>query len=190
MKKTILAAALGVALSAGGAAAQSAVPVELELRVGAALPQGDIEDGLGTGYTWGINGAYGFNEKLQGYLSYSQAVYGPEEDIDEDVDIKDKGLGAGLRYTIPTAGRIRPWFSAGLAYRSFEVDADGGNISLDSELGFEAGAGIAFDVSPRVSLTPGIGYTSVSLDGDDGEGGEFSADMSSLRIDVGVRVRL
>lgn len=186
MKKTIVAAAaLCAALSATDAAAQTPLPISLEVRAGAAFPSGDI-DGAKTGYTFGANVAYGFTPALEGYLSYSQAAYSPEDD-GEDVDakLKDKGLGLGLRYSFPVPGTVRPWVSVGLARRSVEIDVDGGGVSLDPEIGLEAGAGVAFSVAPRVSITPGVSYSTVSFEDD---GADFK--MAGIRLDVGARIAL
>jgi opacity protein-like surface antigen len=190
MKKTIAAAvALAAALAAGDAAAQTPLPLSLELRAGAAFPQGDIED-VSTGYTFGASAAYGFAPGLEGYLSYSQAVYSPDGGDAEDADAKlrDKGFGLGLRYSFPLPGRVRPWVSAGVARRQMEVDTEDGNITFENEIGYEAGAGVAFDVSPKVSITPGIGYTSFTIDGEEFDSED--AKLGSIRLDVGVRVRL
>ena len=57
----------------------------------------------------------------------------------------------------------------------------------DSDWGFEVGAGNGFAFTNKISITPGVTYTSTSHDI---EGENESINVSHLRVDVGLRVRL
>lgn len=189
-----LMAIAATAVFAGSASAQvpNVTPLAIEVRAGAALPQGDFGDVLKTGYMLGGNLSYNFLPSVGVYAGYSYSSFKPDSDGggEDEGSIVDSGFDAGVRVGVPTPMLpIDPYVRAGLIYHKLEFDGDGGNISLDSELGFEGGVGLGFNVAPKIQLTPEVSYSRFSIDGDD-LGTTEDLNVDNLRLSVGVRVRI
>ena len=190
---TGLFALAATAALAGNAQAQivpNFTPFSIEARGGVALPQGDAAEDLETGLTFGGSLTYNFMPAVGAYVGYTRSSFGIK-DVD-DVKTVDQGFDAGLRLSIPTPLiPIDPFVKAGLVYHQLEFDAEGGNFSSDSELGFEVGAGVGFNILPKLQLTPAVTYSQFKLEAEDPDGGEdFSADFKNLRLDIGLRLRI
>lgn len=187
-----LLAVAATAVLAGNAHAQvpNVTPLSIEVRGGAAFPQGDLKDGLDTGYNLGANVTYNFVPALGVYAGYSLSKFSMDG-VDE-VKFNDRGFDAGLRLSVPTPMiPIDPFVKAGLIYHQIELDGDGGNLSLDSKFGFEVGAGLGFNILPKVQLTPAVTYSQFKADFDDEEEfGSGDVDIKNMRVDIGVRVRI
>lgn len=173
-----VAAALLVAVAARPAAAQlipNFTPFSFEVRGGAALPQGDFGDDADIGLA--LAGSVTFHPApiLGVYAGYSQNEFGD--------DWKDSGIDAGVRASIPTLILpFSPWAKAGIVYHQLENDL----VEFDRELGYELGAGLAWSIFPKLTLTPGVSLTSYSVDG----GALGDLDVRYLKVDIGARLRL
>ncbi len=193
MKKTsaVLVAAAALLAAAGGAQAQMGptTPFALELRGGLAFPTGDFGDGLENGWTAGLNGSFNFTPILGVYAGYTFNSFGVDEDEAgiEDVSVNDKGFDAGLRASFAGMGGFTPFLKGGLVFHEIEFDVDGESVSTDSHLGFEIGGGVEIPLGPRMSFTPGVSFTSYSLDDDELE---EELDVTHIKVDVGLRVRI
>ena len=174
------ALALGAALAlAGTAAAQS--PISLEGRVGAAIPTGDFADDAKTAVTLGGSASLLVAPRVSVYAGYSDTRFGLKG---SDATGVDNGWEIGARVAFPGVG-YSPWIRGGILAHDLKVKQGGVSVDGDSDLGFEAGLGVAYPIAPQVSLSPGISYRqySSSLLGAD-------VDVSYFTLDVGVRVRL
>ncbi|HEX8694064.1 MAG TPA: porin family protein [Longimicrobium sp.] len=194
MKKTTsgLLAALAALSVAGTAQAQlgPTTPFSVEVRGGAALPQGDFGDGLDTGWGLGLNASYNFTPMLAVYAGYSFNSFAVEDDGEEfDADVNDRGFDAGLRAGFAPIGGFSPWVRGGLVFHEIEIEDNDSGLSAttDSNLGFEVGGGLSFPLGPRISVTPGVSYTRYTIDDEDLE---EDLDVSHLKIDIGLHIRI
>lgn len=187
MRRFLSGAAVVAALcSAGAAAAQGpfdiATPISLEARGGIAIPSGDFADVA--------DNAFGFGGSVHLQVAPRVSVYGgysmTEFDLEEvSAEGTDRGWEAGARIAFPGVG-FSPWVRGGLLFHDFEVEAAGVEFDGDDEIGFEVGAGAAFPLGPRVSVSPGFAYRRYSSE-------LFAAndlDVSYLNLDIGLRIRL
>src|SRR5215218_1251044 len=161
--RTVLAPALVLSAAlATRAHAQNTLPVSFELRGGASIPTGDFADGVQTGWSLGGSVLYAPRPNLALYAGFQHDDFSLDDDADvdegTDVGIQDDGLRAGARVSLLLAGlgSVRPWAEGGVLFNRTTVSASDGDVSasVDSDwaLGFEVGAGLAFDVSPKVSI--------------------------------------
>lgn len=197
MNQKITAGLLAVAASAvfaGSAQAQipNITPFSVEVRGGAALPQGDFSDGLKTGYTFGGNVGFQAVPMLGFYAGYTRSSFGIEDNGDDGSRVTDQGFDAGVRFGIPTPLiPIDPFVKVGAIYHKLGVDGDGLDLEFDSELGFEVGAGLGFNILPKVQLTPAVTYSQFNMDsavfGDEDVG---DIEVKNLRADIGLRIRI
>lgn len=198
--RRLLAPALVLsAVLATTASAQGTLPITIEVRGGAAIPTGDFDDGAGTGWGLGATVRYAVTPNVDLFAGFDRFEFGTDEELDdEDIDfgISDSGVRAGARFSFQTLGSVQPWLEGGLLFNRSTVSIGDGTTSIDvnSEwaLGFEAGAGIAVPLSPRVSLTPGVRYRvhEAEFELDEVEEGPQSIDVTYFAIDLGVNIRL
>lgn len=190
MKKSIvgiLAAVASVSL-AGAAQAQNSA-FTIEPRVGLAIPTGDFADlwGVGaelnTGFGASVNVGYDFTPMIGAYAGFSYNTFAVDVD-DEDVSINDTGFDAGIRAQFAgIGGGLSPFLKGGIVYHQLEASDDEAEVELgDQEIGFEIGGGLSFPLGPRISVTPGASYVMFSPEED--------ADVSYVKVDVGLRIRL
>jgi opacity protein-like surface antigen len=147
-------------------AVEAQIPLSIEASVGAVVPTGDFAEGLTTGFGFGVNAAYRVMPMLDVYAGYSWQRFGIEDDPELegiDMDIDDTGFAFGARVNMPMPG-INPWVRAGLIMHQmkFSASAEGMSFSDETDLaaGFEAAAGVAIALAPRISLTPSLSYRS------------------------------
>jgi opacity protein-like surface antigen len=196
MKKTTFAmAALAALALAGSAQAQSALPLSFEGRVGAVLPSGDWGELAKTGI--GLNGNVTFNVTpvLGIYGGYTYNRFGVDEEFGEgeDFNFTEQGFDVGLkaRFAGPTGLGATPFFRGGAIFHKIGVSEDDVSVSGDYKLGFDVGGGVEIPVSPRIMLTPQVGYSQFNpADDDDLEPGEEEINVSNIHLAVGVSIRL
>ena len=178
MKKIAFAGILAAASLAGTAHAQAAAvptsPVSVEVRAGAAFPTGDLSDINKTGYTVGGNVSFAVSPMLSVYGGYTMNSFGFKDEFvndggangDASARLRVSGPEAGVKLNIPTAGGFTPFVKGAALYHrySFSFSGDGGSGSINDDQwrwGFEAGAGVAIPLGPRISVTPAVSYTKV-----------------------------
>lgn len=194
-KISFATAALAAALFAAPAAAQSPIPLALEIRGGIPFATGDFGDrgadigeGLGPGYTVGANATLQLTHTLGVYAGYSYTRF-DVEDFD-DIDVTDKGLDAGVRAAFPTTTGLAPFLKAGLVYHEADVLYEDPQLGVDTdisgrELGFEVAGGVEVPLGRVLSFTPGVSYVQYETDAAFGD-----RRVSYVRADVGLRMRL
>lgn len=196
MNQKIAAGLLAVAASAvfaGSAHAQipNITPFSVEVRGGAALPQGDFGEDLETGYTFGGNVGFQAVPMLGFYAGYTRSSFGIEDNGEDGSRITDQGFDAGVRFAIPTPLiPIDPFVKVGAIYHKLGIDGDGVDFEFDSELGFEVGAGLGFNILPKVQLTPAVTYSQFNVSDDTFDEEGLDLDVKNLRVDVGLRIRI
>ena len=114
--------------------------------------------------------------------TYSRLSFGVEGE--GDASLIDSGLDAGLRYTLPVVASLAPYVRGGLVYHQLEIDTQGGELSTDHGLGFDIGGGLAFPLSPRLSIQPSISYVAYSAGVEN-----VDVDVSYLTLGAGLGYR-
>jgi opacity protein-like surface antigen len=170
MKKAMFALA-GVAVFATVGTASAQLPISVEVRADAAIPTGDFADAVDAAPSFGVNAALGLARGFAVYGGYSRTAF-ELQDLDEEA--VDQGFSAGVTLGIPAARLgVQPYIGAGVLIHDLKIE-DGPD--LDSDLGFEVGAGVALPIASNVRLTPGIGYRRYST--------ELPALLGSVKTDV------
>jgi len=191
---------LGAAL-AQPARAQSVLPLSVEARGGVAIPTGDFDDGTGLGFSVGGTVFFRAAPMVSVYGGFEHAQFTTDDDDDLeglDADITDNGFRLGARFDVPFGSLtgVSPWVEGGATFNrtSFNVsdDESGASVGIDSDrsVGFEVGAGLSFNVAPRISITPGVRYRSHKADFGDTEDGPAEVDVNHFTVDLGVHIRL
>lgn len=196
-KNTMVLTAAAVALTVTSASAQVAgPPISTELRGGTSFPTADFGEGdaVDTGWRFAGNVKLHFTPLLAAYVGYSRAVFGAGDDAGAiDGDVVDSGIGAGIHGSIPRRLLgVSPWVRGGVVYHRADLKGNFSGLSFsiesDRSLGFEAGAGFAFPLGRRLSITPGVSYTSYGAEFEF-QGQSFDEDLSYLTADVGLSAR-
>jgi opacity protein-like surface antigen len=185
MKRLLLV--LMIAVLAAPAGAQS--PLSFEVTGEVAQPTRTFGGAdLDTGYGLGLNVRYRFMPHLAAYggwewhLSRSGGLIAGQK-----LDVEDNGYTLGLRFEHPITARTGYWVRAGGLYNHIEIETEDGHLVSDSGHGFgwEAGGGVAFPLSARLSLTPGVRYRSLKHDVEVG-GVTTSRTLSYMMLGTGV----
>jgi opacity protein-like surface antigen len=187
---------LSAGLVAHAASAQATLPLSFEVRGGVGIPVGDFGDGASTAWSIGGTARYRVASMVDLYAGYDHFDFGADStsDFDSgiDVGITDDGFRGGARFNLPLAMRgVTPWLEGGLLVNRTTVNVSDGttSIGLHSKWtpGFEVGAGLAFALSPKISLTPGVRFREHRAEfdtGDPSSDGTVTADY--FAIDLGV----
>jgi hypothetical protein len=164
--RVLLAAGLGLALSATPAVAQNRFAVDLN--VGGAFPTtefggSDLDPGLGLGFAGNVRVMpHAFVYAGWDYHRFvtKQAILG------SDFDVDDTGYAFGARFQHPILARVDVWVRGGGIYNHVELEDENGNIVADSghELGWEGGGGFGFNVTDRFAIMPGARFRTYSAD--------------------------
>lgn len=167
--KTTMAGLAGLIMIA------SALPVEAqrwraELRAGAALPTQELADSdLGTGI--GFEGAVHvrLHRHLSAYAGWDWVHFTTDDGFVGEMDVEETGYALGLRFDHPFGaeeGSVGWFVRSGATINHIEIEDDDGEIVADTEhgLGWEAGAGVWFDLGRSWRLTPGVRYRALSRD--------------------------
>lgn len=164
------AIAVAALLVAAPAAAQDS-SISVEARSGVTFPTGDLSDaGIESGVIFGVDLFFAVDRALSLYAGWGQHGFS------DDVSVSGPRVGAKVLFHTP--GLATPWVRAGATFN--ELDS-GGLLggSTDREIGLEAGAGIDYEVSDRVSVTPAARYHTFSPEG---------ATVSYLTLDLGLHL--
>jgi hypothetical protein len=148
------------AIGLGGAAevaAQSSLPLSLEVRTDGAFPRGGaFEDRASTGIGLGVSAALQLVPNYALYGGYSRTTF----DLDGAGDARavDSGFAVGLTRAFPLGGApLVPWVGTGVIIHDLEVEGVQ-NAAGESRLGFEVGGGVAVPLTPQLRLTPGLAF--------------------------------
>ena len=136
----------------GTSQAQISNPLKFTIFAGAALPVGDTQDAVKTGYT--VGGALDFRVPLspigvRGEVAYSAFDAKGLSGTGVDADFSDLGLNANIVAWLPTApgGVLSPYLTAGPSFSHLKASASFGGASgsdAENHWGFNAGGGLQF----------------------------------------------
>ncbi|HEU4452800.1 MAG TPA: outer membrane beta-barrel protein [Longimicrobium sp.] len=197
MKKStvgILAALAAVSVAAtANAQTGPTTPFSFNVNAGAALPTGDFGDLVSTGWTVGVDGTFNITPMFGIYAGYSVSQFGLSDDAEElfgEGDVTEQGFDAGIKATFG-GGTLpfTPFLRGGLIFHKLGADFEDDDEDVedsDSELGFEIGGGITFPLGPRISVVPSASYLQWTPE----EDGEESIDVSQVKVQIGLNIRI
>jgi opacity protein-like surface antigen len=149
MKRSVFGVAMGLALMATAANAQSIVPaakpVSFGISGGLSMPNGDFGDAFKSGYN--ISGLVQFQQPTWPVAIRVEAQY-QDFSAKEGVDASVSTIGglANVLYYIPTKSTVAPYVTGGLGF--FHVKADVGDESgSNNKFGYGLGAGVEFHLT-------------------------------------------
>lgn len=196
MKRITLFSAVTFALLIASVPCAAQQRWAFEGRAGAAFPTGDPgADELSTGVAFDGTVRYRFMPHLAAYVGWDWIHFLADESFaGSDIDFEETGYALGLRFEHPFSGESNSgpafWIRGGATYDHIELENDDGDSVADSGHGFgwEAGAGLAFDVGTRWSVTPGVRYRALTRDVEVGAA-SAEVELRYLTAGVGVAIR-
>jgi Outer membrane protein beta-barrel domain len=181
--------ALTVLLITTGGTAEGQSPWRFEVAGGAAFATQELgNSSLGTGF--GFEGTVGYRVQphLWVYAGWDWHRFTSDESAAADGDFDETGYAFGLQFEHPLRGleAVALRLRAGGTYNHIEAENAAGDLVGDSDhgLGWEAGAGLAFQLNDRWQVTPGARFRSLSRDFTLG-GLPTSADLRYVAVEVG-----
>lgn len=187
-----------LASAAQAAAAQRLpdLPISVEVRVGAGIPVGEFaedEPGVGAeaGPAFGAGALFHLSDALSVYGAYSRThfVCGACDATGLDEQLVDAGAEFGVHAMPVRLGSVSPWLRAGGVYRQLTFSGEGGELSSDPGLGFEAGGGLSVAVTRSISIAPGVRFRTYAARLDLGDLPSRTVDVSQVLADVGIAFR-
>lgn len=143
--------------------------MSLELRTGADFPTQELGDA-------DLNTGFGFDGILTYRIMPHTSLFGgwgwhrftsDDSFAGSNMDFEETGYTFGLEFLHPLGNTAMDFYiRGGGIYNHIEVENNDGDITADSDhgLGWQAGAGVAFDLGSRWKLRPGVRYRSLSRD--------------------------
>jgi len=173
-KRTTLFFSLAALASIGSASiarAQVANTVKFTVFGGAALPVGDSQDELNTGYT--VGGALDLRAPLsplgfRAELTYSGFDAKGLGGTGVDANLKDLGVNANLVYWVTSPTPVKPYLTGGPSWSHQSATASGGGSTIsgsDNAWGFNLGGGIQFPLG-ELGTRLDVRYRRLSKNGD------------------------
>ncbi|HKL18959.1 MAG TPA: porin family protein [Halalkalibaculum sp.] len=186
--KSFLYFLLGLFLLVATENASAQSPLSWEVRTGVDFATQDLGDAdLNTGFGFEGTLSYSFMPHLSVYAGWGWHRFSADDSFaGSDTDFEETGYTFGLQYMHPIGTSQTEYFIRGGAiYNHIETENDAGDITADSDhgLGWQAGAGLAFELGNRWKLMPGIRYRSLSRDIDIGN---TTTDIDLTYIELGV----
>jgi opacity protein-like surface antigen len=149
MKRSVFGVAMGLALVATAANAQSMVPaakpVSFGISGGLSMPNGDFGDFYESGYN--ISGLVQFQQPTWPVAIRIEGQY-QDFSAKDDVDAGVSTIGglANVLYYIPTQSTVRPYVTGGLGF--FHAKEEFGDESgSENKFGYDLGAGLEFKLT-------------------------------------------
>ncbi|MBD3346436.1 MAG: outer membrane beta-barrel protein [Chitinivibrionales bacterium] len=165
----------------------------LELRPGGSFPVKELGDAdLTPGFGFEGTVAYRFIGSFCAYAGWGwNRVTADQSFAGPDVRFEETGYVLGVQAMYPFGrSMLKYYVRAGILYNHIETEDSEGEI-VDSSphgLGWQAGAGLAFDITDHLRLTPGLRYRSLSREIDI-DNTVVDADLRYLSAGVGIAWR-
>ena len=178
LKRTAALFSLAVLASTGSvsvAQAQVSNPLKFTVFAGAALPTGDLKDGVNTGYT--VGAALDYRVPLSPFGFRAEGTFASFGAKDtggaEDVDLSDLGVNANAVVWLPNAGSpVKAYVTGGPSYSRIKVSGSEGSVDVsitDNNWGFNVGGGLDFALG-SLGTRLDVRYKRVSSDNFFGSG--------------------
>ena len=154
-----------------------------ELRGGLNRPLGDNREAGARGdASFGGDVFFGLAPAWEIYAGWARDQFSCEVcGTGEGTDLQ--GFEAGLQYTAMPGATVRPWIRAGGIYQQAESEFGATLVTSDREFGFQAAGGVRFPLGDVISVSPGLRYQRLSIEGAVG-------DLSYLVGELGMRFTL
>ena len=182
MKRFLMLALTGLALSAVPATAQIAVYGA----GGVASPVGDDMDGIEAGLQLVGGVEYYLSDKL---AILAEGQWGTHDVENSDNSVSPSALMGGLSLGLGSGeGSIKPWIFGAAGLQTVSIDTDVADPS-DTTFGYQVGAGIGF---PLFGQNAGLraSYQAASFDADSEIGGAADFDFSIFSVVLGFGIPL
>jgi opacity protein-like surface antigen len=142
MKRTVLGVAMGLALMAGAANAQSVKPFTIGISGGMSVPTGDAGDVVKSGYN--LSGMFEVKPAAFPVALRLEAQW-QKFDAKGGVDANFRTLGvlANAVYYLPTPGIVKPYFTGGLGM----INGKATGFDGETKFAFDLGAGVNFQLT-------------------------------------------
>ena len=162
--------ALATLAPLGAVRAQVSNPLKFTIFAGAALPVGDKQDAVKTGYT--VGGALDLRVPLspigfRGELVYSGLEAKGLSGTGVEADVSDLGANLNAVLWLPTATPLRPYLTGGPSFSRLKVSASGFGASeseSENEWGFNLGGGLQFGLG-GLGTRVDVRYRRISTEG-------------------------
>jgi hypothetical protein len=142
----------------GTTRAQISNPIKFTLFGGAALPVGDSQDALNTGYT--VGGALDFRVPLSPIGVRGEVAYSGFDAKNASASVKDLGLNANLVYWLQNPTPAKPYITGGPSWSHQSV----AGFDATNAWGFNLGGGLQFALG-ELGTRLDVRYRRVSKDG-------------------------
>jgi opacity protein-like surface antigen len=142
MKRTVVGVAMGLALLAGSANAQSVKPFNIGISGGLSVPTGDAGDLVKSGYN--LSGMF---EVKPMAFPVALRLEGQWQRFDVkgvDANYRTLGVLANAVYYIPSPGIVKPYFTGGLGMVNEKLSAFDDS---ETNFAFNLGAGVNFQLT-------------------------------------------
>ena len=157
--------ALVMLVPIGTARAQISNPLKFTLFGGAALPVGDSQDALNTGYT--VGGALDFRVPLSPIGIRGELTYSGFDAKDVSGDLKDVGVNANVVYWLQNPTPVKPYIAGGpsWSHQTGTISVSGTDVSESANAwGFNLGGGLQFSLG-ELGTRLDVRYRRISKDG-------------------------
>ena len=169
--RTAVLLALATLAPLGAARAQVSSPLKFTIFGGAALPVGDTQDAVKTGYT--VGGALDLRVPLSPIGFRGEVVYSALEakglsGTGVEADVTDLGANLNAVLWLPTATPLRPYVTGGPSFSRLKVSASGFGASeseSQNEWGFNIGGGLQFALG-ALGTRLDVRYRRISSEGE------------------------
>lgn len=144
-----------------------------------------------------LNTGFGFDGILSYRIMEHTSIFGgwgwhrftsDDSFAGSDVDFEETGYTFGVEFLHPLGNAPLDFYLRGAGiYNHIEVENNSGDITADSDhgLGWQAEAGVAFELGNRWTLKPGLRYRSLSRDI---EIGSVTTDLDLTYFNLGVGI--
>ncbi len=122
--------------------------LQIGAKAGYANPMGDFGDSFDGAMAYGLRAEIQPLPRLGIEAAYVRHTHEPSGGGDAELEISDLTIDARF-YLIP--GPVRPFLAGGVGFYAWKMTSGLGDDS-GSEMGWNAGAGVAFDLSKNLSL--------------------------------------
>ncbi|MBX6330474.1 MAG: outer membrane beta-barrel protein [Gemmatimonadaceae bacterium] len=149
MKRALFGVAMGVAMVAASANAQTAAPAakpfSFGVSGGATVPTGDFGDAYKTGYNISALGEYRGPAWPVAVRLEAQFQHFGADGV-ADASIKSFGGLASVVYYVPSKGLVKPYVTGGVGF--FHLTTDNGSVSdSQNKFGYDLGLGFNFQLT-------------------------------------------
>jgi hypothetical protein len=182
MKKRIVVAALAALALAGPLAAQSPLPLALQVGTGVVIPTGEFADVAENGAGFNVGTGFQLVPNVAVYGGYSWLRF-PSTAFGGD--LTDSGFTVGLSAVLPQIGtpRALPWAGIGVVLNRLTIE--GAPVQpARGDPGLGLGGGVLIPLTPAIRLSPSVGYVRYSSPVPAGS----SLDVSHLSVGVSLNI--